>query len=237
VTNPSRESEALAAQADTRAQGLPTYLVLDVSKSMKIHEPVLNRTLEEIINTLYTSPRISEFIHLSIITFSTRPNVVLGMTEIARLTGLPTVQCRGATYFTPLFELLRDQIDLDVPRLAAAGVRPLRPVVFLLTDGAPADHPPERWIDAFAALTDRDWRRHPHVITYGFGEAVESVLKRMATAAAFIADPHQGTDTNALTAALSNMLNSLVATAQAQAMQVPEQVSGYRSIPVEYVES
>jgi hypothetical protein len=230
VTNPN-------ATTDTRAQGLPTYLVLDVSKSMKAHEPVLNRTLEEIINTLYSSPRISEFIHLSIITFSTRPHVVLGMTEIAKLTGLPTVECRGSTHFTPLFELLHDRIELDLPRLTAAGVRSLRPVVFLLTDGAPADRPPERWADAFGALIDREWPLHPHVITYGFGEAVESVLKRMATAAAFVADPFGGTDTQALTSALNNMLNSLVATAQAQAMQVPAQVSGYRSLPLEYVES
>ncbi|WP_157246890.1 vWA domain-containing protein [Nonomuraea typhae] len=218
------------------AQGLPTYLVLDVSKSMKPHEALLNRTLEDIVNTLYSSPRISEFVHLSILTFSTRPHVVLAMTEIARLTGLPTVECRGSTYFGPLFEALRDRIELDLPRLTAQGVRPLRPVVFLLTDGAPADDPQERWTEPFEALTDVTWRPHPHVITYGFGDAVEAVLKRMATVAAYIADPCAGTDTEAITAALHNMLNSLVATATAHALQIPERVSGYRTLPLEHVE-
>jgi uncharacterized protein YegL len=235
VTNPNEERAA--ARTDTRSQGLPAYLVLDVSKSMKAHEPTLNRTLEEIVNTLFTSPRISEFVHLSIVTFGTRPHVVLGMTEIAKLTGVPTVVCRGSTYFAPLFELLRDQIEMDLPRLGSVGVRALRPVVFLLTDGAPADRPQQRWIDSFTALTDPEWGPHPHVITYGFGDAVESVLKRMATAAAFIADPLQGTDSQALTTALNNMLNSVVASAMSEAVQVPERVSGYRSLPLEYVES
>ncbi|MEV5749771.1 hypothetical protein AB0L00_18280 [Actinoallomurus sp. NPDC052308] len=233
---PDGTSEPTGPRPDTRSQGLPTYLVLDVSKSMKVHEQLLNETLVHILNTLYEAPRISEFVQLSIVTFATRPHLVLGMTEISKLTGLPKVECRGSTYFAPLFELLHDQIELDLPRLIARGVRPLRPVVFLLTDGAPADCPPERWENAFEALTDRSWRPHPHVITYGFGEAVETVLKRIATAAAFIADPHQGTDTTALTAALSNMLNSLVATAQAQTLQVPQEVSGYRSLPLDYIE-
>lgn len=228
MTRPS-EPQAL----DTRVQGLPTYLAIDVSKSMQPHEGVLNRTLEEIIHTMYVSPRISEFIHLSVITFSTRPHVVLGMTEIAELASLPTVTCRGSTHFAPLFGLLRERIELDLPRLSAKNVQPLRPVVFLLTDGAPADRPPARWVEAFDALTDRGWRPHPHVITYGFGEAVEAVLKRMATAAAFIAEPDRGTDTQAVTAALSTMLNSLVATAQARTLQVPDHVKGYRALPIE----
>jgi uncharacterized protein YegL len=219
-----------------RVQGLPTYLVLDVSASMRPHEALLNRTLEDIVNTLYSSPRISEFIHLSILTFSTRPHLVLAMTEIAQLSGLPTVECRGSTYFAPMFEMLRDRIEFDLARLVTDGVRPLRPVVFLLTDGAPADNPAERWVEAFDALTTRQWRPHPHVITYGFGSAVEHVLKQMATVAAFIADPHAGTDTQAITTALSTMLNSLVATAKAQALQVPDRVKGFRSLPLDHVE-
>ncbi|MFI7465702.1 hypothetical protein [Nonomuraea sp. NPDC049646] len=217
-------------------QVLPTYLVLDVSKSMKPHESLLNRTLEDIVNTLYSSPRISEFVHLSILTFSTRPHVVLAMTEIAALTGLPTVECRGSTYFAPLFEALRDRIELDLSGLTARGSRPLRPVVFLLTDGAPADTPAQRWVEAFEALTDPRWRPHPHVLTYGFGEAVEGVLQRMATVAAFIAEPGAATDTEAITSALNTMLNSLVATAAGNTLQVPERVAGFREVPLDHVE-
>ncbi|GGS64093.1 VWA domain-containing protein [Nonomuraea spiralis] len=224
------------ARAHAGPQGLPTYLVLDVSKSMKPHESLLNRTLEDIVNTLYSSPRVSEFVHLSILTFSTRPHVVLAMTEISGLTGLPVVECRGSTYFGPLFETLRDRIELDLSGLTTRGVRPLRPVVFLLTDGAPADNPAQRWVDAFEALTDPRWRPHPHVITYGFGEAVEAVLRRMATVAAFIAEPGAATDTEAITSALNTMLNSLVATAAGDALQIPERVAGFREVPLDHVE-
>ena len=224
------------ARPEIRAQGLPVYLALDVSKSMQPHEEILNRTLAEILNVLYTSPRISEFVHLSILTFGSRPGVVVGMTELEGLAGIPRVECRGATYFAPLFRLLRERIELDVPRLAERGVRPLRPVVFLLTDGAPADRPDGAWEEAFGELTDADWRPHPHIVTYGFGTAVESVLGRMATVAAFAAVPGAETDGEALTTALGTVLNSLVASAQAQAMQVPEQVRGYRSLPLEHID-
>ncbi|GAA3231003.1 hypothetical protein [Actinocorallia longicatena] len=225
-----------AAPAVSRGKGLPTYVVLDVSKSMEAHEALLNKTLEEILETLYSNPRISEFIHLSIITFSTRPHVVLGMTGISDLTGVPTVQCRGTTNFAPLFELLRERIDVDLQRLLATRITPLRPVVFLLTDGAPADRPYERWTEALSGLTDPSWKPHPHLITYGFGEAVESVLKQMSTVAAFIADPRQGTNSEALSSALASLLNSLVASVQAQRLLVPEEVKGYRSLPLDPIE-
>jgi uncharacterized protein YegL len=218
------------------AKGMPTYVVLDISGSMKAYEGLLNSTLAKIINTLYSSPRISEFIHLSIITFSTTPHVVLGMRGISQLTALPTVECRGVTNFAPMFELLRDRIELDIPTLTGSGVKALRPVVFLLTDGTPSDRPPERWSAALQELRDPAWRLHPHVITYGFGEAVEFVLKQMSTLAAYIADGEMAGNSEALSSALSSLLNSLVASAQAQILQIPEQVKGYRSIPLDYVE-
>ncbi|TKK85250.1 VWA domain-containing protein [Herbidospora galbida] len=220
-----------------RAQALPTYFVLDVSGSMRPYEKLLNQTLAQIINTLYTSPRISEFVHLSIFTFANRPRLVLKMTEITKLAQMPVVECRGSTYFTPLFEALRDRIEFDLAQLVSDGIRPLRPLIFLLTDGAPADQPPDRWIEAFDALTSRAWRPHPHVITYGFGEAPERLVKRMATVQAFIAEPGMVTDAQAITAALDNMLNSLVATAKARTLQVPDQVAGFRTLSSDLYES
>lgn len=215
---------------------MPTYVVLDTSKSMEPHESLLNTTLAKIINTLYASPRIAEFIHLSIVTFSTAPHVVLPMREIAKLTRMPAVKCRGATNFGPAFELLRDRIELDIPAMSAAGVQVLRPVIFLLTDGAPSDRPASRWEESLKDLLDPGWRPHPHIITYGFGDAVEEVLKRMSTLAAYIADGDRPDDGEALATALSSLLNSLVASAQARQLRLPENVDGYRSIPLEPVD-
>ncbi|MEO5876502.1 MAG: hypothetical protein ABIS86_17985 [Streptosporangiaceae bacterium] len=222
--------------AGSRGKGMPTYVVLDVSGSMKAHQDLLNDTLAKIVNTLYLSPRIAEFIHLSIITFSTTPNVVLRMTGIKDLRSLPTVDCKGVTNFGPTFRLLRERIEVDLPHLAAEGVTVLRPVIFLLTDGAPSDTPADAWAEPLRALTDREWKPYPHIITYGFGAAVVSVLSRMSTLAAYVADGDCVSNSEALSSALSSLLNSLVASAQFQDLRLPEEVRGFRSLSLEPID-
>jgi uncharacterized protein YegL len=167
-----------ATRPGTGGRGLPAYVVLDTSASMTPYQDLLNDTLTEIYDTLMTSPQVQEFVHLAIITFSTEPHLVLGATEVDSLTSLPTVKCGGSTNYKPMFEMLRNRINIDVPSLSSAGINVLRPVVFLLTDGAPTDRPADAWVSALSELTDSEWRRHPHIVTYGFGETSETVLKR-----------------------------------------------------------
>jgi uncharacterized protein YegL len=226
--------------ADVRGggvKGLPTYVVLDTSGSMAPFEELLNGTLTEIVDTLFTSPKVSDFIHLSIISFNTSPHVVVEMTEISQLTALPTVSCDGVTNFAPMFQLLRECIEDDIPKLSDKGVAVTRPVIFLLTDGNPTDRPKGDWAKALASLTDPAWRPHPHIITYGFGDASEAVLKKVSTLAAYIAEQgHQDANKKALSSALNSLLTSLVASAAAQRLLVPEEVSGFRSVPLDFVD-
>lgn len=213
----------------TQTNGMPTYVALDVSKSMQPHEALLNETVGDLLNTLYQKPRISEFIQLSIITFSTRPEVVLKMTELRSLDHVPKIVCGGATNFAPLFDLLRARIQTDLPNLRASGFAVLRPVVFLLTDGAPSDRPDGEWEKAHAQLIDKDWKYHPHVITYGFGEAVESIVARMATKVSYMAAANED-NSEALATIMSTLLNSLVSSAAAGHLELPENVRGCRTI-------
>jgi len=216
-------------------RGLPAYVVLDTSASMRPYQDLLNATLTEIYDTLMTSPQVQEFVHLAIITFNTSPHLVLGITDLDTLTSLPTVTCGGSTNYQPMFELVRQRIEIDVPNLSRAGINVLRPVVFLLTDGAPTDKPADGWMTALSKLTDPQWRRHPHIVTYGFGASSETVLKRVSTLAAYLAESSTG-NREALASALSSLLSSLVTSAQNQQLQVPEEVAGYRSVPLDYVE-
>lgn len=218
-----------------KAKGLPAYLVLDTSGSMQKFETLLNDTLLHIYDTLFTRPEISEFIHLSVISFNTDAHVVTPMTDIEQLQHLPTVTCSGATNFVPMCRLVREQIDHDVEMLAAASVAVLRPVVFLLTDGVPTDRT-GTWESGVNLLQDASWKRHPHIVTYGFGGASEVVLSRLATAAAYLAEGDMASTGEALSAALASLLNSLVASARVQQLQVPKEISEFKTLPLDLMD-
>jgi uncharacterized protein YegL len=219
-----------------KAKGLPAYLVLDTSTSMQRFETLLNDTLLHIYDTLFTRPDISEFIHLSVISFNTDAHVVTPMTDIEQLQNLPTVTCSGATNFLPMCRLVREQIDHDVEMLSAASIAVLRPVVFLLTDGAPTDRPVGTWQNGANLLQDASWKRHPHIVTYGFGGASELVLSKLATAAAYLAEGDMVSTGEALSAALASLLNSLVASAKVQQLQVPQEISEFKTLPLDLMD-
>jgi len=195
---------------------------------MKPHEELLNSTLAEIHATLVTRPLVMEFIHLSIISFNADAKVIRGMTEIDTMSELPTVHCGGSTNYGPMFDLLVSRINTDVPALAATGVNVRRPAVFLLTDGAPMD-PPASWTDALGRLKDPDWKYRPHIITYGFGASSEPVLLQIYNKAAYLAERPEENRT-ALASALSSLLHTLVSSAQNQALDLPTDVKGFRSV-------
>jgi uncharacterized protein YegL len=226
-------SEGYGGAAYTMKQKcLPTYLVIDASYSMTPYQETLNQTLEELHRTLAESPRVSEFAYMSIIAFSSSAQVVIEMTDMEEIPAMPEVVCNGQTDYRAAFDLVRTRIDVDVPSLNAQGKAVLRPAMFFLTDGQPTE---PGWEAAFRDLVNTAWKRHPHVITYGFGSVQSEVLSKVATKAAFYAEP--GTRHNeALTQAINSLLNSLVASSRAEEMQIPTVAEGYRTIPVEYMD-
>ncbi|MFJ3301679.1 VWA domain-containing protein [Streptomyces sp. NPDC086549] len=211
-----------------RQKCLPTYLVIDASSSMQPHQDTLNRTLAQLHATISESPRVSEFAHMSLIAFSTDAHLIIEMTDLDRIQAMPEVVCNGLTNYSAAFDLVRGRIETDVDDLRGMGMAVLRPVMFLLTDGAPTD---EGWHDAFRRLVNRAWPRYPHVISYGFGAANPDVLGKVATKAAFLADAGVDQD-HALLEALGSLLNSLVASSRAGEMQIPRHAPGFTEQPV-----
>ena len=95
----------------TRSKCLPTYLVLDTSGSMQLYAEVLNNTLGQLYQTLITSPKVSEFAYLSIITFNEKAYIVLPMTDIDRVPGLPLISCASGTHYGEAFRAVRAAVS------------------------------------------------------------------------------------------------------------------------------
>ena len=121
----------MSSPPQAKVDCLPTYILLDTSSSMRQVEATLNETPEKLYDELIMSPRISDFAHVSLISFNTSAHVVLEMTDIQQVTALPQLACNGVTNFTDAFRLLRQRIEQDVPMLDAAGRAVLRPVAFV----------------------------------------------------------------------------------------------------------
>jgi uncharacterized protein YegL len=223
----------------TKVNCLPTYILIDTSSSMKSTEGTLSETLEYLYDELIMSPRISDFAHVSIIGFNTDAHVVLKMTDIQQITALPQLERFGVTNFSRVFQVLRQRIDQDVPMLNAAGREVLRPVAFLLTDGQPTDENgriTQNWRDEYERLTDKDWRRHPNIVPFGFGGATADVLQDMATinGIAFLAkDPG---NSESLRKIFAMLLNTLVVSAQENELRLPTEVDGFIRVSQEIIE-
>lgn len=226
----NERSDETVNDPQTKTKCLPVYLVVDTSQSMQPHEALLNDTVENVFTMVGDSPRVAEFAHVSIITFNTAPHVVLEMTNIEDIEHLPVLACQGTTNYGKMFTTVKQRIDIDVNNLNRQGRAILRPAVFILTDGEPTD---KNWADSYSTMSNPDWKRRPHVISFGFGAADEAVLGRISNKAAYRAD---GNEKEAITSMLTTLLQTLVQSANAQELRIPTTVPGYTSVPIEYVD-
>lgn len=222
-----------------QANCLPVYVLIDTSGSMKEFEDLLNDSIEELYDSLISSPRVSEFAHVAIVSFNTEAEVVLGVRDLHKISELPVVECGGATYLEGALLLLRRQIDRDVPELRAAGNKVLRPVVFLLTDGRPTNERgqvSDDWRDAYAELVSPNWSRHPNVVPFGYGNVPDDFLREISTidGAAFRAKRGQTSD--ALAKVIPALLNTLAASARASELRVPADLDGFIRVSKEVVD-
>ncbi len=224
---------------ETKVNCLPVYIMIDTSQSMTQFEDVLNDTIESLYDELITSPRISEFAYVSILSYNTDAEVVLQMTDLQSMDALPQLSCGGVTNFVKALQLLRARIEEDIPRLSEAGRHVLRPVAFLLTDGQPTDdtgHLSDNWRSEYTALVDKSYRRHPNMVPFGYGTATAASLNDVSTipGAAFLAKGNQTGD--ALKKIIPALLNTLVASAKDNELRLPAEVDGFIRVSPEFVE-
>ena len=118
---------------------LPVYLLLDTSGSMhgEAIEAVKNG-VQILLSTLRQDPYALETAYLSIISFDSTARSLVPLTELAAFQA-PDIQASGTTQLGEALALLADQIDREVQKTTTDTKGDWKPLIFIMTDGAPTD--------------------------------------------------------------------------------------------------
>lgn len=118
---------------------LPIYLMLDTSGSMT-GEPIeaVKNGVQILLSTLRQDPYALETAYLSVITFDSSARQVIPLTELLNFKS-PDLVATGTTAFGEALSLLASSIENEVQKTTAEIKGDWRPLVFIMTDGAPTD--------------------------------------------------------------------------------------------------
>jgi uncharacterized protein YegL len=118
---------------------LPVYLLLDTSGSM-LGEPIeaVKTGLQTLVSALRQDPNALETAYLSVITFATTATQIVPLTELADFR-VPDIKAEGTTALGAALTLLAESIEREVVKGSEAQRGDWKPLVFLMTDGAPTD--------------------------------------------------------------------------------------------------
>lgn len=178
--NGERVSERHAIEAGQVV--LPFYLLCDVSASMQGVMAELNASIAKLHKTIIENPVLDDSVRICIITFSNTAKVVLPMTQMSE-SALPQLTAEGGTNYGSSFSLLARSIARDTADFKSQGYRVFRPCAFFLTDGEPSDsdwHEVFRDALTYDARTGQGLKGHPVFVPFGFRDAHEDMLRRLA---------------------------------------------------------
>jgi uncharacterized protein YegL len=120
---------------------LPVYILLDTSGSMR-GEPIhsVNVGVQAMLSALRQDPYALESVHLCIITFDIEARVYLPLTPLDQVRFIDVAAPdAGATFMGAALELLIQCVDQEVKKSTVDSKGDWRPLIFLMTDGSPAD--------------------------------------------------------------------------------------------------
>lgn len=118
---------------------LPVYLVLDTSGSM-FGEPIeaVKNGVQTLLSTLRQDPYALETAYISVITFDSSAQQIVPLTDLLNFQ-TPELKAQSTTALGEALALTAECINHEVARATAETKGDWRPLVFIMTDGAPTD--------------------------------------------------------------------------------------------------
>jgi uncharacterized protein YegL len=148
----------------------PVYLLLDTSSSM-FGAPIqaVQQGVHLIHRELLNNPHAIETVYLSVITFDTTAKQIVLLTSVENFTP-PTLKAEGNTALGAAITLLNDALDRELRPNTEGRKGDYRPLIFLLTDGAPTD----LWKEPVTKLKSRTGTRIGSLVALGCGPNVNT---------------------------------------------------------------
>lgn len=153
---------------------LPVYILADCSGSMS-GDPIesVKQGIRALHSNLMGDPSAIESAYLSVITFDSSARQIVPLTEVAQFSP-PDLQASGTTALGAGLKLLIDCMGKEVRKTTGDQKGDWKPLVFLLTDGAPTDS----W-QKYADQLKKNKPSPANVIAVACGGADTSVLKQI----------------------------------------------------------
>jgi len=154
---------------------LPVYILADVSGSMQ-GTPIesVKSGIRQLHRDLLGDPQAIESAYLSVLTFSNSAQQLVPLTEVAAFNP-PELTASGNTHFGDGLRLLLDVFDRELVRTTAEVKGDWRPLVFILSDGAPTD---TEWPMYAQQLRER---RPANIIAVACGDQADTQVLKQVT--------------------------------------------------------
>jgi uncharacterized protein YegL len=161
--------------AGVSVRRLPVYILADVSGSMR-GTPVesVKAGIRQLHRDLLTDPQAVESAYLSVITFADVAIQLAPLTEVSSFIP-PEMNADGQTNYGDALRVLLECFEMEVVRTTAEQKGDWRPLVFILSDGAPTDR---EWPEYAARLREK---RPANIIAVACGDQADVAALRETT--------------------------------------------------------